>query len=382
MNLWVKHSLLIGLILVATSCNRFGTDNQPQPTALRPFTPLTTVTKLWSTKVGRATEQNDLRLVLALQQNRLITTDALGTITATDIKQGKLLWRNALKTHISSGVGVGEGLAAVVSANAVLYTVELETGKVLWKAHLVNQALAVPTLAQGLVLVKTIDDQVFAFDAKTGKQRWAFATDTPQLILRFGSSPILADNKVIIGLANGKMFVVNSLDGTILSEQTIATPQGSTEAQQMVDIDVNPIVDQGTVYVAAYQGKLKAIALTTATVLWQQTVSSYTGMVIDHDDLVITDADSRVWSFQKNKGVVQWQQIKLAYRHITAPALSSSYVVVGDAQGYMHLLSRQTGELAARWQVTKDAILAAPVVQDNLIYVLNSRGILAAYKIG
>ena len=44
--------LIIATALTLTACNRFGDDNLPQPTALEPFSPTVTTSKLWSQKVG------------------------------------------------------------------------------------------------------------------------------------------------------------------------------------------------------------------------------------------------------------------------------------------------------------------------------------------
>jgi outer membrane protein assembly factor BamB len=379
----MKKNLLIlfPLILLLAACSRFGTDNTPTPAALPSFKPTAVLTKQWDANVGGVNEDNYLRFAIALDQNHLFTTDDEGMVTAREANTGKRLWRKDLSTSTTSGVAAGNGLVLVMDNKAELYALNAQKGNVLWQVTLPNQALAVPTIGTNIILVKTVDDQVIALDASTGKTRWVFASGTPQLILRFGSSPVITGDKVLVGSASGKLFLLTLADGTILWEQPIAIPNGATEVQQMVDIDLNPVVVKGMVYVATYQGNIAALQLSTGVMSWHKEFSSFTGIALAGEQLFATDANSHLWLFRTSDGVVQWKQDKLEHRNVTAPALTDNYVAVADGLGYLHVLSRSTGEFAAQAKVSDDAIIAAPITQGNTIYVLTRSGKLAAYSI-
>src|SRR3546814_1658079 len=74
-----------------------------------------------------------------------------------------------------------------------------------------------------------------------------------------------------------------------------------------------------------------------------------------------------VWALDKNSGSAMWSQPAMARRSLTSPAVQGDYAVVGDFDGYLHWLKLDTGELAARTRVSRDALRAAPIVVDGIL---------------
>ncbi len=394
MKLVFRFLSFVALVAALAACSPFGDDNTPPPSPLVNFNATAAYLPLWSANVGKGDDDNYLRFAVASDQGRLFTTDVNGNVLATNAVDGKRIWRTQLNKAITSGVGMGAGLVFVGDNTGALYALDEHTGNLRWQVTLENQALATPEAQNNVVLVKTVDDEVYALNAQNGKTLWTFANAAPQMILRFGSTPKIAGDKVVIGTADGKVFVLSLADGTILWQQQLATPQGTTEAQQMVDVDVNPVMEEGNIYIATYQGNIASLQLDTGVTNWQKNLSSYTGIALGKDNLFITDANSHIWMFSKADGSVTWQQDELAYRDITAPALSDQYVIVGDAEGYLHVLSRSTGQFALRIPVgqtepknnqnpknLQSSILSAPIVEGDKVYVLTRTGQLFAYQI-
>jgi len=75
-----------------------------------------------------------------------------------------------------------------------------------------------------------------------------------------------------------------------------------------------------------------------------------------------------------------WKQDKLLNRRLSAPAVVDGYVVVGDFEGYLHWLSHDDGKMVARTRVGGQAITAAPVMSDGVVYVFGDGGALAAVQ--
>jgi outer membrane protein assembly factor BamB len=76
-----------------------------------------------------------------------------------------------------------------------------------------------------------------------------------------------------------------------------------------------------------------------------------------------------------------WKQAELHQRRMTAPAVIKNLLVVGDFEGYLHLLAQDDGSLQGRLQLDGSPIEAAPVVFDDVIYVYTSAGTLAAVSV-
>ncbi len=131
-------------------------------------------------------------------------------------------------------------------------------------------------------------------------------------------------------------------------ETSIAIPKGRSEIERLVDLDVDPIVINGVIYVASYQGGIAAISELDGDVLWRnETISSHSGLSNDSRYLYLTDSQSHVMQLDQRSGAALWKQKDLHQRRLTAPAAYENYVVVGDFEGYVHWLSttdgRQTG---------------------------------------
>lgn len=168
--------------------------------------------------------------------------------------------------------------------------------------------------------------------------------------------------------------------GNMLWMQPIATPDGIFPIQRMIDIDATPIAFHQHVYAATYQGNIAALSQSSGQILWSHDISTYTGMDVDDSTVFVTDARGYVYAFDANSGLVNWRQTDLEARVVTAPAIMGSTVVVGDAQGYLHWLDRQDGHFVGRANVGS-ALYAAPIVQNNMLYALTTKGKVLAYRL-
>ena len=71
----------------------------------------------------------------------------------------------------------------------------------------------------------------------------------------------------------------------------------------------------------------------------------------------------------------------LARRALTAPLAYSNYLVVGDAQGYMHVMAQRDGRMMGREKVNGKGLRTPFVLADGTFFVLDNAGGLHAYKI-
>jgi outer membrane protein assembly factor BamB len=76
-----------------------------------------------------------------------------------------------------------------------------------------------------------------------------------------------------------------------------------------------------------------------------------------------------------------WKQDKLAYRQLTAPVTIGDYVLVGDFEGYVHIISNLDGELIGRERVNKNGFHVQPQSQDDTVYIYGNGGHLVALKV-
>ncbi len=373
-------------VLLLSGCSYipwFGGEKDPRPpTELEKRQPEITVNKLWSNKVGEGADERRLDLVPAIQGGRLYVADAEGTVFAMNAATGNVLWQRETGLPFSGGPEVDGRYIVLGSGNGDLVALNIQDGTPLWNARVDSEVLSVPRIAGSSVVVHTLHDSVYAFDLTSGDQRWKYIFPAPILTLRGSSSPAITGDSAIVGISGGKLLNLELETGVPLWETTVTPPHGRSELERIADLDADPVIVDGIVYVATYNGDLAAVDLSTGAVLWRRELSAHAGITAESGMLYVTDSDDVVWAASPQDGTGTWKQEALKYRRLTAPAVLGNLVVVGDLDGYLHWLDRRDGRIVASDRVAGGPITARPQVSGGKLYVYGDDGTVAALSAG
>ncbi|HYE34077.1 outer membrane protein assembly factor BamB [Methylocaldum sp.] len=357
-------------------------DNVDPPAELEDFEPAVKMTVLWDASVGKGYAKQYVNLVPAVTEDKVFAADRKGKVQARSRLNGDKLWSVDIELPVSAGPVAGESKLILGTSNAEVVALSDGDGSILWKTNVSSEILALPRVEGDTVVVRSSDGRITALDEKTGATRWYHDRTIPALSIRSRGSPTIADDLVLDGYGSGKLITLSLSDGKPEWEATVALPHGRSEIERLVDMDSDPIVKGDTIYVTGYQGGVAAVSLRDGEVQWRRTeLSSYAGMAAARRTLFVTDASSDVWQLDIRSGADLWKQDELHQRRLTTPVLVKDYVVVGDLEGYLHLLSQEDGSLVGRVRVDKNPIEAAPVVFDDVIYVYTSGGTVAAVAV-
>ena len=337
--------------------------------------------KMWSHGIGNGQGELYNRLTPAVHGSKIIAAAANGDVEAYDRLTGRSLWDADIDRPISGGVGIGCGLAFVASEDGGVWALSEETGKTQWHIQLNAQVLAPPVCESDVVAVLTFSGDLFGLSAANGEKKWSYNGTAPVLSLRASAAPLLHNGAVIAGLGTGKVIALQLENGTQLWEARVGVSQGSSEIERQIDVGGDMLIDDDTLYVASFQGRLAAIDLRSGRRSWDAAASSYVGLSEGYGNVYLTGAAGSVTAFSKNNQGVRWEQTALARRQLSGSAVLDNYVVVGDIEGYLHLLSQIDGHFAARMRVDSDGIRVAPIVVDDVMYVYGNSGTLAAYQL-
>src|SRR5690606_16241929 len=337
--------------------------------------------KLWSQGVGNGQGKLYNRLKPAVRGSRIVAAAANGDVEAFDRLSGRSQWDADLDVALVGGVGIGPGLVLVASADGRVWALNEDTGETLWKRSVGSEVLSAPQTDGNIVVALTFSGDVVGLDAKDGSIKWKFAGRAPVLSLRASSTPLIVDEAVIVGLGNGKVVALELNSGRTLWELRAGISQGSSEIERQVDVSGDMLIDDETLYVVSYQGRLTAVELRSGRRLWENNASSYVGLSQGFNNVYVVGATGSITAFTKGSRGVRWEQTALARRELSGSAVINNYVVVGDFEGYLHLLSQSDGRFAGRTRVDSDGIRVAPVVVDDIVYVYGNSGDLNAYKL-
>jgi len=379
--------ILLLLVLMPAGCTTMkmlnkhfvGEDNTEPPTPLTAFPQRLRVIEVWSKNVGKGTDEQYLKLTPAIYNNHVYIADSKGYLSALDATNGNDIWRTDTDKPITGGPGAGSDLILVGTREGEIYAYAATNGKFLWQTRVSSEVLAAPQADGNVVVVRTIDGKLFGLNGETGERLWTYDRTVPALTLRGTSAPIIHSGLVITGFDGGKLTALELRTGKLLWETAISQASGRSELDRMVDIDSEPVILDGVIYVATFQGSIAAVEMETGRMQWNRDISSYAGLGVDSKYVYVTDDESNVWALERYSGSSVWKQESLKARAVTAPTSIGNYVVVGDLEGYLHWMDRETGEFIARHQFTSERIIAPPVAYQDILYTYSSNGTLGAF---
>lgn len=356
-----------------------GVDNTEPPTPLTAIPQKLKVIEVWSKSVGGGTDAQYLKLAPSIYDNHVFIADSDGEISAIDATSGNDIWRVDTDQPVTGGPGAGANLVLVGTREGQVLAYSAADGKFLWQTRVSSEVLAAPQADDNIVVVRTIDGKIFGLNSDTGERLWIYDRSVPALTLRGTSAPIIQSGLVVTGFDGGKLAALELRTGKLVWETEISQASGRSELDRMVDIDSKPVIVDGVIYVATFQGNIAAVELQTGQTQWNREISSYAGLAVDRTHVYVTDDESNVWALERYSGSSVWKQEKLKARAVTAPASIGDYVVVGDLEGYLHWMDRLSGDFIARHQFTSDRIIAPPVANQDIIYAYSSNGSLGAF---
>jgi outer membrane protein assembly factor BamB len=267
------------------------------------------------------------------------------------------------------------------SSDGYVLKVDAGSGEVLWSTRLNGEVMSVPQSDGKMVIVHTLDGKLQALEFASGAIAWTYDSNVPVLTLRGSCSPLVNGDAVYVGFANGRVQAFDIATGGILWDVRVAISQGRSEIERVVDIDGTMTLLGSELFVASYQGRIASIDVNEGRRLWQNNVSSFSGVSQGFGNVYVADEDGTVFAYQRTGQGERWSQPALAYRGLSRPTPVSSYLAVGDQEGYVHFLSQVDGEFVGRVEADDDGVRADMVSEDNRLYVYGNSGDLIAYEI-
>jgi len=322
--------------------------------------------------------QGMLRPTVAAGQ--LVLMDGRNFLRAYDARSGSFQWQRRMKTEVSGGVTAAGDMLLLGTRQGEVLALSQKDGSLLWRAQVSSEVLAPPTVSDNVVVVRAGDGKLYALELHDGARRWVVDRPVPALTLRGVGPVVIAGGTAYAGFANGKLLAVALRDGAVEWEATVATPQGRSELERMVDVDATPIVTDDAVYAVAYQGRVVALARSSGRIMWTRDMSSHTDMAYDADNLYVRDEDGYLWALDRRSGAALWKQDKLHNRAISGPVAFGNNLVVADVEGYLHWLARNDGRIEARYHISDQGVMDMPMVIDDLLYAVGADGSIVAVR--
>jgi len=294
--------------------------------------------------------------------------------TLARFEDGKTVWKIKVGQPLSAGVGADSRLVVVGTAKGDVLAFSTEDGKPLWQARVSSEVLATPVVGAEGVAVKSGDNRVFLFDLTDGGRKWVYQRATPPLSVRSAGAPVFSDRYVFVGFPGGKLVALTLQNGAPAWEGTVALPKGATELDRVADVVAPPVIDGTQICAVAFQGRVACFDLGQGgAMIWSRDISSAVGLALDGRYLFVTDDKGAVHALDRLSGSSLWKQDKLLNRRVSGPAVRRGNVVVADAEGLVHFLSREDGGFVGRLKTDGTPVLT-PVQQLGSAFLVQTSG--------
>ncbi|MFY7865090.1 outer membrane protein assembly factor BamB [Roseateles sp.] len=364
-------ALLVGGLM--SGCALFGSSNAAKPAALEQVTPAIAGRVVWTGRVDSV----KFPLAIAARGEQFVVAGGDGVVQALRASDGQSLWRADVGKKLSAGVGSDGRFAAVVTRDNEV--VLLDAGQVLWRKTLPTPAIAAPLVAGERVFVLTVDRQVHAFDAQEGRKLW---------VLRRPGEPLTLAQAGVIGAYKDTLIVgqgarltgVDPLQGSVRWEASVGNPRGTNEVERLADL-VGPMLRSGDVICArSFQSAVGCVNAERGSLIWSRNTGGKLGVGGDAKQLFGADASDRLTAWNIANGDVQWTAEQFLNRQLSAPLSLGTTLVMGDFEGYVHFVSKETGKTQLRLSTDGSPIAATPVALGQTILVATRNGGLFAMR--
>lgn len=377
-----------------------------KPAELVDFAPEVRIDRLWRVSIGKGLGRKYLRLNPRVLANRIYAADGYGVVEARDRFSGKRVWRSEISpynvakggrlsgltgfnffdrtdpSYVGGGVGAGGGMVLMGTTDGTVVALSATDGGEVWRAYLGSEVLSQPAFGDDAVFAQTIDGRLLALEADDGSVRWSFDIQVPVLTLRGTASPAFENGIVYAGFANGTVSAIRTENGEPIWEHRVMLPEGRSELDRIVDVDGSPLLAGPLVYAVAYQGQLKALRRADGNALWQLDHSSHLDLASGYGHVYVVDETDAVIAIDEQTAREVWRQEGLYRRKLSSPQAFGNYLVVGDDDGYLHVLAQSDGRFLGRQKLDGDGIRSAmTVAEGRTLYVLGNSGSLQAVEI-
>ena len=92
----------------------------------------------------------------------------------------------------------------------------------------------------------------------------------------------------------------------------------------------------------------------------------------------ISDEKDNITAYEQINGNISWKNSDFFLRELTSPRRVKSLIVLGDFQGFVHLISQKDGSQLGRERVSRKGLINVEVIEDRVL-ALDRNGKLSLF---
>jgi outer membrane protein assembly factor BamB len=294
-------------------------------------------------------------------------------LKAYSLRTGRLLWHGKEKQRYHAGPVAYDDQVIYGTVEGRVVSRHSTTGEIKYEIDLGSSVESQGVVSNGRLLFHLRNHQLFCLDVETGKILWAYKRAVPYLTtLQRASRPLVHENKVFVGFADGYAAAFSLEDGLLLWEQRLSS------GTKFVDVDTDPLIIDGQLYMGPYTSTYSILDPKTGNVLHKLNHTLSRAAVPFDEKLILGTQEGKVVTINRQLRELQSTQLDGA---VTSLKLWKKYLVAGTTSGKVYALDPQSLEIQEVFELghAHSSILAPFQVSDETLVIMSSRNRIYAF---
>jgi len=381
----MKKNILLSIFLIFTSsCSTlaFWSDDLDEdiinPVALQPIQNEYPIYQEWKKSFKGENSLGSFKP--SFYSGNMLIADPEGNITSTNPQSGKINWKINLDRELAAGAASGFGKLIVSDVNGFVIAIDSETQDILWEKNIGGEVLSNTLVSASLILVKNSVGELVALSSSSGEKKWSFRSQLPALTVRGTGEPIIENGIVFSSFDNGRLGAFQLDTGFFLWDAPISFVEGSSELENLIDADSAPVLAKQLIFATNYQGNLTAFDIAQKRPVWNANASSFHSPVVVNNMIMVIQDNGSILSFSLTNLSPSWTSDEYLRRQLSNGVAYKNMILVGDLEGYVHVINPLTGITLGRKKVSRNPIMSIVTFRE-LAYVIDQESNVVAIKL-
>lgn len=356
-----------------------------------------TVSRAWSATMPAGSNRSRLASAPVISGGKLYAVDIDAQLRAYDANTGAPLWTVPIAkgdenkpARFGGGASVDSGRVYATDGLGDVVAFDANTGAEVWRVKPGGPLRGAPTVDGDQLYVLSQDNQLFALSTTDGSQKWTSSGSLETQGVFGVAAPAVARSTIVAGFSSGELNAYRYENGRTLWGDALSRTSITTSVSSLSDIDADPVIDGNQVYALGQGGRMIAADLASGQRIWEQNFAGISTPWLAGEWIFVVTDESKLYCLQRTTGKVRWISQLRAFKvekkkkkkgPLTwyGPVLAGNRLVLTNSLGEVTFASPADGAIG---QVIDNKVPfgLGPVVANNVLYTLDTKGRITAYR--
>lgn len=325
----------------------------------------------WAKNLDPRQQTGNLAIALnspLIYKGVLFAGDGEGYMSAYEADNGRLAWRSKDNNYYHQKPIIHEDHVIYGTVEGRVYSRHYLTGKLKFEVDLDSSIESAGVVADGRLYFHLRNHKIFALDAETGKILWAYRRSVPYVTtVQKVSKPLVVDNRLYVGFADGSVACFAIEDGNLLWEQKLS------RGLKFVDVDAGPILYKDMLVIGSMTGEVSFLDPSNGSIIRSLPYSISRSAIAADDGLYLVTVGGELLRYNHN-GTVDLKKV-ISSKSLGDFKIEKNSIYLGTLEGRFLELDRKSFNVLREIELGHDqsAIFGDLGLDDESVAFISSR---------